>query len=182
MKSNPKAMLAAAVLLLVGTLPVAGRAGMEQLDAPETVTIDALANLYQPVEFSHKRHSKLAPCKDCHHHTTGHQDMDPNCVRCHAHSPEAATVSCKQCHTSRQFYPEQVAAADNPNLYHIDKPGLKGAYHLNCVPCHVAKNAPSHCEGCHALTDAGRRFFHLGDQPQGKASPAKAGSAAGSSH
>ncbi len=182
MKSNPKAMLAAAVLLLVGTLPVAGRAGMEQLDAPETVTIDALANLYQPVEFSHKRHSKLAPCKDCHHHTTGHQDMDPNCVRCHAHSPEAATVSCKQCHTSRQFYPEQVAAADNPNLYHIDKPGLKGAYHLNCVPCHVAKNAPSHCEGCHALTDAGRRFFHLGDQPQGKASPAKAGGAAGSSH
>jgi hypothetical protein len=182
MKTNPKAMLAAAVLLLVGTLPVAGRAGMEQLDAPETVTIDALANLYQPVEFSHKRHSKLAPCKDCHHHTTGHQDMDPNCVRCHAHSPETATVSCKQCHTSRQFYPEQVAAAENPNLYHIDKPGLKGAYHLNCVPCHVAKNAPSHCEGCHALTDAGRRFFHLSDQPHGKATPAKAGGAAASSH
>ena len=178
MKTNPTAMLAAAVLLLIGTLPVAGRAGMEQLDAPATVTIDALATLYEPVEFSHQRHLKLAPCKDCHHHTTGHQDMDPNCVRCHAHSPEAATVSCKQCHTSRQFYPEQVAEAGNPNLYHIDKPGLKGAYHLNCVPCHVAKNAPSNCEGCHALTDAGRRFLHLSDQPQGTASPAKAGGSA----
>ena len=169
MKTNPKAMLAAAVLLLVGTLPVAGRAGMEQLDAPETVTIDALANLYQPVEFSHKRHSKLAPCKDCHHHTTGHQDMDPNCVRCHAQSPETGRVSCQDCHIKKQFYPEQVTAGDNPNLYHIDKPGLKGAYHLNCVPCHVAKNAPSHCEGCHALTDAGKRFFHLKSQGQGEA-------------
>jgi len=172
MKSHPKAMLAAAVLLLAGTLPTPGLA-RDQFDAPETVTIDALAHLYRPVEFSHKRHAKLARCKDCHHHTTGHQDMDPNCVRCHAHSPEASIVSCKDCHTKKQFYPEQVAAAGNPNLYHIDKPGLKGAYHLNCVPCHAKKNAPSHCEGCHALTDTGKQFFHLGGQTQGKANPAR---------
>ena len=175
MNINPKAVLAAAVLLLAGTLTTPGLA-MDQMDAPETVTIDTLANLYKPVEFSHKRHAKLARCKDCHHHTTGQEDMDPNCIRCHAHSPEASTVSCKDCHTQKQFYPEQVtAAAGNPNLYHIDKPGLKGAYHLNCVPCHVKKNAPSHCEGCHALTDTGKQFFHLGDQAQGKANPAKAG-------
>lgn len=174
MKINPKAVLAAAVLLLAGTLTVPGLA-MDQSDAPETVTIDTLSNLYQPVEFSHKRHSQLARCKDCHHHTTGHQDMDPNCIRCHAHSPASSTVSCKDCHSQKQFYPEQVTAGDNPNLYHIDKPGLKGAYHLNCVPCHVAKNAPSHCEGCHALTDAGKRFFHLKSQEQGEADPVKAG-------
>ena len=168
MKSNPKAMLVVAALLLVGALAGPVRAGMDQLEAPETVTIDTLAKLYQPVQFSHVRHSKLAPCKDCHHHTTGHQDMDPNCVRCHAHSPESSTVSCKDCHTQRQFYPEQVTAGDNPNIYHIDKPGLKGAYHLNCIPCHVAKNAPSHCEGCHALTDAGKQFFHLDGTAQSK--------------
>lgn len=172
MKSNPKAMLAAVALLLAGTLPSPGLA-MDQYDAPETVTIDAMAKLYKPVEFSHVRHAKLAPCKDCHHHTTGHKDMDPNCVRCHAHSPESSIVSCKGCHTQKQFYPEQVTAAGNPNLYHIDKPGLKGAYHLNCVPCHVKKNAPSHCEGCHALTDAGRQYFHVGEQAQGKAAKAK---------
>lgn len=172
MKINPKAVFTAAVLLLAGSLPTPGLA-MDPLDAPETVTIDVLANLYKPVEFSHLRHAKLARCKDCHHHTTGHQDMDPNCIRCHANSPEASTVSCKDCHTKKQFYPEQVTAGDNPNLYHIDKPGLKGAYHLNCVPCHVAKNAPSHCEGCHSLTDAGKQFFHLNTSAPGKGEPAK---------
>jgi len=172
MTINPKAMLAAAVVLLAGTLASPGQA-MDQLDAPETMTIGALANLYRPVPFSHVRHTKLARCKDCHHHTTGQQDMDPNCSRCHAYSPEASIVACKDCHTQKQFYPEQVTAGDHRNLYHIDKPGLKGAYHLNCVPCHAKKNAPSDCEGCHALTDAGKQFFHLNSQAAGKAQPAK---------
>ncbi len=172
MTINPKAVLAAAVLLLAGTLTTPGRA-MDQLDAPETVTIDALADLYKPVEFSHKRHAQLARCKDCHHHTTGQQDMDPNCVRCHAQSPETGRVSCQDCHIKKQFYPEQVIAGNNPNIYHIDKPGLKGAYHLNCVPCHIKKNAPSECDSCHALTDKGRDFFHAGGEKNGKAGPAK---------
>lgn len=171
MISNPKTVLAAAMVLLAGMLPGAGLA-LEQQDAPETVTIDALTNTYQPVQFSHKRHSQLARCKDCHHHTTGQQDMDPNCIRCHGQSTEKAVVSCKDCHTHKQFYPEQVIATDNPNLYHIDKPGLKGAYHLNCLPCHVKKNAPSHCEGCHALTEAGKQMFRvdLKDKVSGKGS------------
>ena len=105
MISNPKTVLAAAMVLLAGMLPGAGLA-LEQEDAPETVTIDALANIYQPVQFSHKRHSQLARCKDCHHHTTGQQDMDPNCIRCHGQSTEKAVVSCKDCHTHKQFYPE----------------------------------------------------------------------------
>ncbi len=162
MNTKTKAVLAAAVLMLIGVLhPGQPCLAMDEHDAPDTVTINALADLYQPVEFSHKRHTKLTRCKDCHHHTTGQQDMDVNCVRCHAHSPEAGTVSCKDCHTQKQFYPEQVTATDNPNLYHIDKPGLKGAYHLNCVPCHVKKNAPSDCEGCHALTEKGKKFFDI---------------------
>lgn len=166
MKTTHRAILAAVALLLAGTLPGPGLA-MDKYDAPEDVTIGSLSNLYQPVKFSHVRHTKLARCKDCHHHTTGHQDMDPNCVRCHSHSPESSVVSCKDCHSKKQFYPEQVSQAGNPNIYHIDKPGLKGAYHLNCIPCHEAKNAPSHCEGCHALTDAGKAFFHLdGKSPE----------------
>ena len=172
MITNPKTLLAATMVLLAGMLPGAGLA-LEQLDAPETVTINALANLYQPVEFSHKRHAQLARCKDCHHHTTGQQDMDPNCVRCHGQSIEKAVVCCKDCHTKKQFYPEQVTATDNPNLYHIDKPGLKGAYHLNCVPCHIKKNAPSHCEGCHALTDAGKQMFRVDVQDKAKAKGSK---------
>ncbi len=162
MKNNSKAVLAAAVLMATGLLtPLPPARGMDALDAPETVNIDSLADLYKPVTFSHVRHSKLARCKDCHHHTTGHVDMDPNCVRCHAHSPEAKIVSCAKCHTKRQFFPEQVAQTDNPNIYHIDKPGLKGAYHLNCIPCHQKKNAPTGCTGCHDLTEKGKDFFHL---------------------
>lgn len=163
MKSNPKAMPAAAALLLAGLLASPGLA-LDQFDAPETMTIGSISHYFKPVAFSHTRHAKLARCKDCHHHTTGQQDMDPNCVRCHAHSPEKAIVACKDCHTKKQFYPEQVLAGDNPHLYHIDKPGLKGAYHLNCLPCHREKNAPSTCEGCHALTEAGRKLYRLDGQ------------------
>lgn len=70
MITNPKAVLAAAIVLLAGMLPAAGLA-MDQYDAPETVTIGTLANLYKPVLFSHVQHSKMAKCRDCHHHTTG---------------------------------------------------------------------------------------------------------------
>ncbi len=162
MNTNPKAVLTAAALLLAGVLfPGHPSHAMDQLDAPETVTIDTLAELYQPVEFSHKRHVLLARCKDCHHHTTGQQDMDANCVRCHANSPESTTVACSDCHTPKKFYPQHVTAMDNPNLYHIDKPGLKGAYHLNCVGCHERKNGPTGCEGCHAMTDKGKAFFDV---------------------
>jgi len=174
MKYNPKTVIAAAVLLLAGILSL-GRYGqaMDQMNALETVTIDSLAELYQPVKFQHKWHTKMASCKDCHHHTTGQQDMNPNCFRCHAQSRETSRVACKDCHTKKQFYPEQVTARDNRNLYHIDKPGLKGAYHLNCVPCHVKKNAPSHCEGCHALTEKGKEFIQVQDKGKNKAAAAK---------
>ncbi|MDY0389635.1 cytochrome c3 family protein [Desulfobulbus oligotrophicus] len=163
MKTTHRTLFVAVALLLAGASPGLGQT-MDEYDAPTTVTIDSLSELYEPVIFSHVRHTKLAGCKDCHHHTTGHQDMHPNCVRCHLHSPPSQTVSCKDCHTRQQFYPEQVTELSNPNIYHIDKPGLKGAYHLNCIPCHVEKNAPSHCEGCHAMTDAGKDFFYLTDK------------------
>jgi len=165
MKSNPKAVIAAAVLILAGVLlPSLPCQAIDEYDALENVTIGGLAHLYKPVVFNHRWHTKLAPCKDCHHHTTGRQDMDPNCFRCHADSKETESVACSSCHSSKQFYSEQLAKSRDPRLYHIDKPGLKGAYHLSCVPCHVKKNAPSHCEGCHAMTDAGKSYFNLNDK------------------
>jgi hypothetical protein len=169
MKCNLKSVIVTAILMLAWVLsPDQTSLAVNEFDAIEKMTIDSLANLYQPVKFQHKWHTKLARCKDCHHHTTGQQDMDPNCFRCHAQSRETSQVACKDCHTKKQFYPEQVTARDNPNLYHIDKPGLKGAYHLNCVPCHIKMNAPSHCEGCHALTEKGKQFFQVQDKGKNK--------------
>lgn len=162
MKSNPKVVLAAAAIILAGILSPGGPGhAMDEFDAPETITIDTLANLYEPVVFSHKRHVRLARCKDCHHHTTGELNTDPNCIRCHMHPSRSERVACSDCHSPRQFYPEQLSAATAPNIYHIGKPGLKGALHLNCIPCHQEKNAPTGCESCHSLTKAGREFFQL---------------------
>lgn len=160
MITNPKAVLAAAIVLLAGMLPAAGLA-MDQYDAPETVTIGTLANLYKPVLFSHIQHAKMAKCRDCHHHTTGQSTQEANCVRCHAHSPETPFVACKHCHSATPFSPSELAAIEKPGVYHIDKPGLKAAYHLNCVPCHIKENAPSGCQGCHAMTEEGKKLFKV---------------------
>ena len=111
MKTSPRAVITAAVVMLAWALhpgsPGFGQEALDIHDAPATVRIDSLADLYEPVEFSHKRHERLAPCKNCHHHTTGHQDMDPNCVRCHAGlvhdlvphgGPAAGEWHCVKCH------------------------------------------------------------------------------------
>jgi len=108
---------------------------------------------------------KFAACVQCHHHTTGGEVTDPNCLRCHAKSGEANTVSCQECHSSDRFSKEDLSKRDNPSLYHIDKPGLKGAYHLNCVGCHQQTGGPTGCQDCHTMTEAGKRCFKPANTP-----------------
>jgi len=135
---------------------------MDAADAPETVEIDSLAKLYNGVHFDHAMHTEIASCGQCHHHTTGDKVTDPNCVRCHAKSGEADTVACRDCHSRERFSKEDLSKLDNPHLYHIDKPGLKGAYHLNCVECHQKMGGPTGCQDCHGMTAAGEQMFHAG--------------------
>ncbi len=131
-------------------------------DAPEAVTIDSMVKIYKPVEFNHLKHVKYASCEECHHHTTGVQVKDPNCIKCHAHTPEADEVSCSGCHAADRFSGTYLREMDDPHLYHIDKPGLKGAYHLNCISCHVITAGPTGCRECHAITDYGEKLFNSG--------------------
>ncbi len=143
---------------------------MEAEDAPETVTIDSLASLYEPVEFNHLMHVDYASCAECHHHTTGVKVADPNCIRCHANTPEGDDVTCVGCHEADRFGKKYLAELDNPVLYHIDKPGLKGAYHLNCIGCHQIIDGPTGCTDCHAMTEAGEKRFNTGEYaPKGGA-------------
>lgn len=135
---------------------------MEADDAPESITIDSMVNLYGPVEFNHLMHVDYASCEECHHHTTGVQVADPDCFRCHANTPEADEVSCSGCHDADRFYKEGLAKLESPKLYHFDKPGLKGAYHLNCISCHVTTSGPTGCQECHAMTEAGEKRFNTG--------------------
>jgi hypothetical protein len=77
-------------------------------DGPETCTINSLEKNYQPVEFPHNLHAEMSSgCADCHHH-----------------SPEGETPSCGGCH-GEPFNPKN-----------LNMPGLKGAYHLQCLGCH----------------------------------------------
>jgi hypothetical protein len=142
-------------------------AALEAEDAPEEVEISILSDLYEPVYFDHAMHLDVADCSACHHHTTGQPPEDENCLKCHANSEETDSISCSECHTAKRFYPEDLEQR-NGDIYHIDKPGLKGAYHLNCVGCHSENDAPTGCQDCHALTPKGEQRLQVSIVPPAK--------------
>ncbi|MDJ0762109.1 MAG: cytochrome c3 family protein [Myxococcota bacterium] len=110
-------------------------------DFPKTVIIDTLANAYKPSTMPHQRiaarldeivrASELA--------TVFHAQTEVVCAGCHHHSPlEARPRPCKACHGS---------TAEPAK----DKPGLKAAYHRQCMGCHVEMNIQQAmgCTDCH---------------------------------
>ncbi len=163
MRARKKLFHTALAVAIGGVLlwPGPGSA-MDAADAPESVEIDSLAKLYSAVHFDHAMHTGIATCEQCHHHTAGGEVTNPNCIRCHAKSGEADTVACKDCHSGNRFSKEDLSKLDQPQLYHIDKPGLKGAYHLNCVDCHQKMGGPTGCQDCHTMTEAGEKMFQAG--------------------
>lgn len=159
-----KKMLQAALVLGFGAMllaPVSGQA-MDADDAPDEIEIDSMANLYEPVTFDHASHTEMAECFDCHHHTTGTGPTSPTCAKCHDGKDEGDTFSCSECHEADPFSDESLKFRDDPTLHHIDKPGLKGAYHLNCIGCHQEVDGPTECQDCHAMTKAGEKMFNTG--------------------
>jgi hypothetical protein len=109
--------------------PICARHGaMEGLQAdlgPSTVVLDDLENLYVPVYFNHLAHAQMVRfsggCETCHHFTP----------------PSAEHPACKECH------PTTIEHED------IAQPGLKGAYHRNCMSCHQDWDKDTACEVCH---------------------------------
>ncbi|MFP7753625.1 cytochrome c3 family protein [Thermodesulfobacteriota bacterium B35] len=155
-----QAALTAALAALL-FLPAPGRA-MDATDAPESIEIDSMSELYGPVSFDHLMHTEIAQCAQCHHHTTGTGPASPFCGRCHDGAEEAESVACTDCHPVRRFYADYLMTLEDPELYHIDKPGLKGAYHLNCRGCHAKVGGPTGCQDCHLMTEAGEKRFDTG--------------------
>lgn len=137
-------------------------AAMEAADAPEAVTLDALARLYEAVEFDHRMHADSFACAACHHHTTGGGSQQPGCSRCHADSGEAGEVACSACHLAEGPVAGRPTAEAEAGRYHIDRPGLLGALHLQCLGCHRTEGAATGCEDCHAMNDEGRKRFAAG--------------------
>jgi len=112
-------------------------------DVPETVVIKVLEDKYQPSNFPHRmvvesifkqvegntmakafHGTDLTMCAGCHHNSPATL-TPPKCASCHGAKPDIAT----------------------------GKPGLKGAYHGQCITCHQEMEVKSvlatDCIKCH---------------------------------
>lgn len=149
------AILISALAIIVGSTVMAA-------DMPDQVTIDSMVEMFEGVEFDHTMHTELGEdCSVCHHHTTGTGNADERCVGCHGSSEAVSVVGCSDCHVVAPFSAEQINH-ESLEIYqfHIDRPGLKAAYHWNCLGCHEAMDGPTDCQDCHARTPKGDAFYH----------------------
>ena len=108
---------------------------------PETVVIEGLVDRYEASKLPHAkivrkldeyvRQSKLAG--------RFHSDTETLCSGCHHRSPIGTRPPpCRACH----------AETADPTR---DRPGLKVAYHRQCMGCHIAMDLPQQgCTDCHA--------------------------------
>lgn len=155
--------IAGPVIALMLCLPFTSHGDTSLL--PEMVTLDSLAQLYEGVEFDHDMHLDIAAdCTVCHHHAAGVPTTKENCARCHGAGDVLELEACENCHIADPFSAETITAKEtDPSIYHIDKPGLKAAYHLNCLDCHDEMGGPVGCEDCHERTEVGDAFYHSGE-------------------
>jgi hypothetical protein len=100
-------------------------------EGPDLVVIDQLANLYRPVIFAHKLHAGMA-------------NMSGGCTNCHHYSEKSGAIPpCRECHA--------------PDRQEVDlsMPALKGAYHRQCINCHLDWSGEGSCGFCHEQADGG---------------------------
>jgi hypothetical protein len=111
---------------------------------PEKVSIDVMAKEYQAADFPHEKVVKTLLAR-LNKNTLGtyfHQEKYSMCQGCHHNSPQSATPpKCVSCHGKTQ-----TMSTDG-------RPGLKGAYHGQCIGCHekmgIEKPAATACNDCH---------------------------------
>jgi hypothetical protein len=105
----------------------AGDTDYPEVHVPDDCRLYHLAEQYETVVFSHSNHVDYADdCETCHHHS----------------SKVEAAPPCRECHG--------LTTGD------LRFPGLKGAYHRQCMNCHrEMESGPLECEGCHAKAGPG---------------------------
>lgn len=118
-----------------------GRVDMDKV--PETVEIKVIADEYKPSQFPHRMVVKAVfeAAEKNSMANTFHKDQLTLCMGCHHNSPATMTPpNCASCHGS------------TPDVA-TGKPGLKGAYHGQCITCHqkmeVKSVLPTDCTKCH---------------------------------
>jgi len=92
---------------------------------PDVIILNELEKIYLPVPFDHRGHAEMA-------------EMAEGCVTCHHHTPRGRPhPPCRTCH--------DILGAGTK----IAKPGLKGAFHRQCLNCHREWMNERDCEICH---------------------------------
>jgi hypothetical protein len=98
---------------------------------PAVAILSQLEDLYVPVYFNHRMHAAMA-------------EMKGGCAICHHYTPpNLPHPACRECH---------LASVSHEGL---NQPGLKGAYHRQCLNCHMDWDTETQCEICHAKKAGG---------------------------
>ena len=112
-------------------------------DIPEIVTIGVIADEYKPSEMPHRKIvlKMLDGMKDSPLAATFHATPELMCAGCHHNAPATLKpAKCASCHA------KPFTAVDG-------RPGLKAAYHAQCMNCHkemkLEKPASTNCVACH---------------------------------
>ena len=113
---------------------------LTKTDIPEKITIGSLADKYEPTVFPHRKivNTLIEGIDDNGLAMAFHNDMEMICQGCHHNLPETEKPSaCITCH--------------DPSVKNInERPGLKGAYHIQCMECHANMNIDKNgCTDCH---------------------------------
>jgi len=111
-------------------------------DIPKKVVIGKLSKEYEPVDFPHSKISDSISdrIKESKLAEYFHGSKNTLCQGCHHNSPDSSKPpKCIACH-DKPFKDEN-----------LSKPGIKGAYHIQCMECHkeMGVKKPSECIDCH---------------------------------
>lgn len=159
----------AGMLVMLITAPMAGDgsakppAGDPSSDlGPDVVMLDQVKGCYGTVRFEHLLHAKMSSiaggCVNCHHDAKDH-------VQKSGEGPSTGPVirPCRTCHE-----PNSVIVTG-------DIPGLKGAYHRQCLGCHTNWTHENACGFCHndssSVKGSGERPRHPATMLQPRAVP-----------
>ena len=94
-------------------------------ESPEMIIIDQLSELYGAVVFAHQMHAEMA-------------EMGGGCETCHHYSEQTGEIPpCRECHDQEHHKVD------------LSRPALKGAYHRQCMNCHLDWSHENACGFCH---------------------------------
>jgi hypothetical protein len=116
---------------------------------------DVIGNRYGPVLFRHKYHAGIVKdCSVCHHFFSEHSNDQvvpgDKCDKCHASAnfeSMSKELPCDTCHNTASAPTPRVVTSSEGSMLTI--PGLKAAYHRNCLECHQNMGGPQGCGECH---------------------------------